>query len=209
MGSERDVYIFSSDKTEFIEPIPIQGVEYKDYNIMCKFGVYGVTQGTLMNSTLIKCPTPTDSEKPENIDLSYAIVSVALNSQNFNENDSHCELAFTGTGTTSSFWPWVIALLLILMILIFAILCIAAIVQRNALTEPRRAMGPNYEREAPHIINKRPRGVSVGPMEYDTDYRAERSLPRGTDRMPARPDMRMNDPHSQQSKNTFLYSSNH
>ena len=200
MGTERDVYVFSNENTEFIEPIPIQGVQYTDYGIMCKFGVYGTTQGSLVNSTLIRCPSPTDSESPENIDMSYVILSVALNSQNFNDNESQWEFTFTGTGTTSSFWPWIIGILLALMILIFVILCIAAIVQRNALTQPRRALGPNYEREAPHVLNKRPRGVPVGPMVYDTDFRAERSLPRGTDRMTNRPDMRANDPNNQQRK---------
>jgi hypothetical protein len=55
---------------------------------MCKFGIYGVTQGVLQNSTLIKCPTPTETENPENIDQHTVVLSVALNSQNFNENES-------------------------------------------------------------------------------------------------------------------------
>ena len=67
-------------------------------------------------------------------------------------------------------------------------LCLAAILQRNSYKEPRRAQGAFVEREAPHVLNRRPRGVPSGHMEYDSTTRRDtgglfpdRSDFRGTD----------------------------
>lgn len=122
VGSLKEVYVYSGDKTEFIQPIPIEGSQYSDYGIFCKFGKYGTTPGAMINSTMIKCVTPTINENPENLDKDIVVLSVALNGQNFNENESGCDYAFTGTGSGTSFWPWIIALVLIFILLIAVIL---------------------------------------------------------------------------------------
>ena len=54
VGEMKEVYVYSSQETEFIQPIPIEGSQYSDYGIFCKFGKYGSTPGVLMNSTLVK-----------------------------------------------------------------------------------------------------------------------------------------------------------
>lgn len=118
--------------------------------------------------------TPTVNERPESLDKDTVVLSVAQNGQNFNENESACDYTFTGTGEAASFWPWIIALVLIFILLIILLLCIAAIFQLRHKGKGRKPIGATYDREAPHVLNKRPRGVPTGPMEYDysrkTDY---------------------------------------
>lgn len=167
IGHIQEVYVYASEDSEFIQPIPIEGSQYTDYGIFCKFGKYGSTPGVMVNSTLVKCVTPTIQDRPENIDKDTVVLSVAQNGQNFNENDSGCDYTFTGTGAGASFWPWILALILIFILLIACLLCIAAFLQRRAMRKPTRAMGANKESENPHIINRRPRGVPYGHMEYD------------------------------------------
>lgn len=54
IGKIQEVYVFSTQNTEFIQPIPIEGSQYSDYGIFCKFGKYGATPGAIINSTLVK-----------------------------------------------------------------------------------------------------------------------------------------------------------
>ena len=68
IGKIQEVYVFSSQDSEFIQPIPIEGSQYADYGIYCKFGKYGSTPGAWVNSTLLKCITPTIQERPESLD---------------------------------------------------------------------------------------------------------------------------------------------
>ena len=204
IGLLKEVYIYSNDYTEFIQPIPIEGTQYSDYGILCKFGKLGSTPGALINSTLIKCVTPTITERPEDVDKEVVVLSIALNSQNFNENESTWDYTFVGTGTGTSFWPWIIALILVFILLIAIILWVAAIIQRNAMSEPRRTFGPSNETEAPHVLGKRPRGVPGGPMEYEGEFRGDRSGVRGTDNSIGRSDFRGNDPYDTRGK---IYSS--
>jgi len=88
IGKIQEVYIYSTQDTEFIQPIPIEGSQYADYGIYCKFGKYGATPGVIVNSTLIKCVTPTIRESPESLDKDTVVLSVALNGQNYNEYES-------------------------------------------------------------------------------------------------------------------------
>lgn len=189
VGTLKEVYVYSSQDSEFIQPIPIEGSQYSDYGIYCKFGKYGTTPGAIINSTLVKCVTPTINERPESLDKDTVVVSVAQNGQNFNENESACDYTFTGTGEGSSFWPWILALVLLFILLIALLLCIAAIVQMRS-TRKHRARGLTRPDEAPHVVNKRPRGVPTGPMEYDFDRRTDnlfsRSDFRGTDHFDTR-----------------------
>lgn len=193
IGALKDVYVHAVRGSEFVQPIPIEETQYSDYGIFCKFGKYGSTPGALINSTLIKCVTPTIQERPENVDKDTVVLSIAQNGQNYNIDQSACDYTFTGTGTGSSFWPWVLALVLIFILLIALLLCIAAIIQRNSHHEPLRAQGAHIEREAPHVLNKRPRGVPSGPAEYDPNsrrdtgyYQQTRSEFRGTDQYDTR-----------------------
>ena len=68
------------------------------------------------------------------------------------------------------------------------------------MSEPRRTFGPSNETEAPHVLGKRPRGVPGGPMEYEGEFRGDRSGVRGTDNSIGRSDFRGNDPYDTRGK---------
>jgi hypothetical protein len=169
VGKMQEVYAYASSDTEFIQPIPIEGSQYSDYGIFCKFGKYGATPGVLINSTVVKCVTPTVQKNPEDLDRDTVTLSVAQNGQNFNENESQCDYTFTGTGEATSFWPWILALILLFILLIALLLCIAAIIQHRSKHFGRTAHGYDKHQDAPHVLNKRPRGVPTGPTEYKYD----------------------------------------
>lgn len=191
IGNMQEVYVYSTQESEFIQPIPIEGSQYSDYGIFCKFGKYGTTPGAIVNSTLVKCVTPTINERPESLDKDTVVVSVAQNGQNFNDNESACDYTFTGTGEGSSFWPWILALVLLFILLIALLLCIAAIVQMRS-TRKHRARGTTQPKDAPHVLSGRPRGVPTGPMEYDYD--------RKTDNLFSRSNFHGNDPYDTRGK---------
>lgn len=169
VGESKSVQVFSNQNTEFIQPIPIEGSQYSDYGIFCKFGKYGSTPGALVSPTEIKCGTPTIQKSPEDLDKETVILSVAQNGQNFNEMRSNCDFTFTGTGDGSSFWPWILAMILIFILIIALLLCIAAIIQHRSKHHGRVARGYDKDREEPHVLGHRPRGTATGPMEYKYD----------------------------------------
>ena len=74
------------------------------------------------------------------------------------------------------------------------------------MAEPSRVYGQTNEIDAPHVLNKRPRGVPSGPMEFDSDFRGDKSAARGTDLSAARSDFRGNDPYDTRGKLLVLYS---
>ena len=114
---------------------------------------------------------------------------------------SSCDYAFTGTGEGTSFWPWIIALILLFILIIAILLCVAALMEHRSKHHGRKTHGTDQNFDAPHVLNKRPRGVPSGPMEYDYDGRSnnfighersdtytgqERSQYRGTDQFDTR-----------------------
>ncbi|CAI2384727.1 unnamed protein product [Moneuplotes crassus] len=167
VGQINEVFLYSDKEQEFIQPIPVAGSKYSDYGIHCKFGKYGETPGIIVDANTVKCNTPNIHKKPEDLDREVVTVSVAQNGQNYNEYNSECDYVFTGTGSGTSFWPWIIGLLLLFILLIAALLCCATIIGRRKRHYGRKTAGLERDRDAPHIVNKRPRGVPSGPMEYD------------------------------------------
>lgn len=68
------------------------------------------------------------------------------------------------------------------------------------MNEPSRSFGQINEVEAPHVLNKRPRGMPSGPMEFSSEFRGDRSAMHGTDLSAARSDFRGNDPYDTRGK---------
>ena len=125
IGTRTEVYVHAREGTEFVQPVPIEGLPSDDYGLQCKFGRFGTTPGQLVNSTTVKCVTPSVTDNPEDIYRETVKVVLAQNGQNYNEYESNAQYTFVGTGKQSSFWPWILALVLIFILLIAIALCIA------------------------------------------------------------------------------------
>lgn len=100
------------------------------YGIQCKFGRFGVGQGSYVNKTTLKCLTPSVSDDPDSIWRETVKITVALNGQDFDEDNSDVEFTFVGTGSTLVFWPYIVSTLLIGLLLVGIIMFCSAILQK-------------------------------------------------------------------------------
>jgi hypothetical protein len=82
--------------------------------IKCRFGRVGETIAVYLNSTHVKCVTPSMSESPQDIHRETVVFSLAMNGLSFDEDTSSLEYTFVGTGSMIGM-KWVV----------IAILCLA------------------------------------------------------------------------------------
>jgi len=127
VGKMAEVYVFADENSEFWEPIPTQRGALGQYGIECKFGRFGIGVGMYVNSTTIKCVTPSVSDDPDSIWKETVRITVALNGQDFDEENSDADFTFVGTGSTLVFWPYVIGTLLIGLLLVALIVFCSAL----------------------------------------------------------------------------------
>lgn len=159
IGRTTEVFVHAKEGSEFIQAVPIDGVSQDEYGITCKFGRFGKTPGVIINSTTVKCVTPSVSDNPENIFRETVPLVLAQNGQNYNEYDSQTKYTFVGTANEGSFWPWIIALVLIFILLIVVVLCIAIYFQQQGT---QSSVAAYYDENQPYVVNKRPRGMPHG-----------------------------------------------
>jgi hypothetical protein len=92
------------------------------YGPKCKFGRFGSSQATYINTTTILCLTPTIQDDPSDISEEQVIVSVAMNGVDFNEDISRSVFTFVGTGGGLSTW------VIIMGTLIFGLLIVSVLI---------------------------------------------------------------------------------
>jgi len=63
------------------------------YGIKCKFGRFGTSPATYINSTTILCLTPNIQQDPSEISTESVALTVAMNGVDF--NDEYTEVDFT------------------------------------------------------------------------------------------------------------------
>ena len=140
--------------------MPVEGLPYDDYGIQCKFGRFGHSPGTLVNSTTVKCVTPNVQDNPESIYRETVPLVLAQNGQNYNEWESEAKYTFVGTHDESSFWPWILALVLIFIIIIALVLCLAIFLTKQSKFQT--STNAYYSDNQPYIVNRKPRGIPAG-----------------------------------------------
>jgi len=80
--------------------------------IKCKFGRFGETIGLYVNSTTIKCLTPSLLENPEDIYKEKVIFSVSMNGYDYPYEINSFDFLFIGTGHWINLGPIMLAILL-------------------------------------------------------------------------------------------------
>jgi len=145
----------------------IEEIEYIDYSkslrgetkekkaisyqpISCKFGRFGVTEGTYFNRTLIKCLTPTIQDDS---DIGYEEVplEIALNGVDYVTNE---EVPYTFIGPNAGRMLWVYILITIFTALLLILLAALVSSYWNKLQLSDRNV---YAGQEPHVLNKKPK----------------------------------------------------
>lgn len=132
MSRLTEVFITADTDYSFQQPIPSAGrnsIESDSYGIKCKFGRFGSSVATYINSTTILCLTPSIQIDPSDISLENVVVTVAMNGIDFNDGSSEISFTFIGTGSTISTW------VIIMGTLIFGLLIISVLVLVTGMKE--------------------------------------------------------------------------
>ena len=78
LGQTTEVVIFAGSNSEFIEPVPYSSRgQSGEFSISCRFGRFGQTQGAWLNSSAIKCFTPTNADEIDSIYKEGVILEVS------------------------------------------------------------------------------------------------------------------------------------
>jgi len=97
VGKITEVYVSAAEDSEFFEPMPLTPLDLSDDEyaddqgakpatlsaIRCRFGRFGETNAVFINSTTIKCTSPSGDEEPDDIYRETVVLSVAMNGQDF------------------------------------------------------------------------------------------------------------------------------
>lgn len=74
--------------------------------IRCKFGHYGEVVGAYVNSTAIKCVTPSSPYAPETVPSETISFTLTMNGYDFSsEDDSDLQFTFEGSGSNFGLGP--------------------------------------------------------------------------------------------------------
>jgi len=108
----------------------------------CKFGRFGEAAAVFVNSSVIKCTTPSFDESPDSIYREQVAVAVALNGQDFAEDTSTVEFTFLGTAPYVSFSAILMTLAAVAFLGYAVALFIEACYPPPKDEEPRRPSPP-------------------------------------------------------------------
>ena len=81
--------------------------------IKCRFGRVGETIAVFLNTTHVKCVTPSMIEAPEDVHRETVVFSLSMNGMTFDDDTSSLEYTFVGTGNLIGLKGIVIAILLL------------------------------------------------------------------------------------------------
>jgi len=81
--------------------------------IKCRFGRVGETIAVFLNTTHVKCVTPSMIEAPEDVHRETVVFSLSMNGMTFDDDTSSLEYTFVGTGNMIGLKGIVIAILLL------------------------------------------------------------------------------------------------
>ena len=151
LGKMAEITVLTDGSSDLFEPIPTGKGSQGQYGIMCKFGRFGTGQGRYLNTTAVKCLTPSVTEDADSIWKEEVIILVAMNGQDYNEEKSEAEFTFIGTGSALVFWPYVIACLLIGLLLIALIAFCSAIMQKMSFEKAAVGKGTRIK-QRPYVI---------------------------------------------------------
>ena len=130
----------AAEDSEFFEPMPLAPLDMSDEDyadpdesrpatlsaIRCRFGRFGETNAVFLNSTMIKCTTPTGDDPPDSIYRETVILSVAMNGQDFEEDSTYTEFTFIGTAPYISFATIIMTLFAIAFVAYAVTVCTSA-----------------------------------------------------------------------------------
>jgi hypothetical protein len=178
------VYVYADENSEFFDPLPAIRTTQVDTegntqtttttgvgSIMCQFGRFGETPAIYINTTVLKCVTPSIEDEPDSIYRETVKLTVAMNGQDFMEENSQVDFTFVGTGTYLVFWPFVIGALLLGLLIIALVVCCSLIFQSISLDDSKSMRHVGHEGR-PHVTSI---GNGVTIPRGRADWNAERS----------------------------------
>ena len=162
LGSTTEVYVFADSSSEFIEPIPYNAKSQSgEFSITCRFGRFGQTQGIWMNSSVIKCFTPTNNDEIDSIYKEGVLLSISQNGQDFDEDNTNTDFTMKGNATYMAFWPWIIGTLLVGALAVSLAMMIFSLINK-CLAGVGKSSSVRYG-ENPHVVRDEagvhPRGL--------------------------------------------------
>lgn len=81
--------------------------------IKCRFGRFGVSSAVVINSTSLKCVSPSVTDEPEDIYREKVKFTLAMNGFDFDDETSTNDFIFVGTGYSLGLLPQILGILLI------------------------------------------------------------------------------------------------
>lgn len=82
-------------------------------SIRCKFGRFGETIGVYVNSTNVRCFSPSVNDDPEDIYRETVDFQLSMNGFDYDDRNEDLEFAFVGTGSSWGLGPVVLTILLL------------------------------------------------------------------------------------------------
>lgn len=92
--------------------------------IKCRFGRFGETLAVIVNSTALKCVTPSVTDDPEDIYREKVKFTIAMNGYDFDEDTTTQDFTFVGTGYSLGLLPQILGILLMGVLIIAGIVFI-------------------------------------------------------------------------------------
>jgi len=117
------VNIYAEEESQFFRALPATSIRLNGEDedmpdmsgyggIACKFGRFGQTKATFVNSTMITCFSPTTNIDRDDLYEETVTLQVAMNGVDFGE-DSLIDFTFYGNGSWFGFTGVVVAILLL------------------------------------------------------------------------------------------------
>lgn len=91
-------------------------------HIKCKFGRFGETLAVFVNSTSIKCVTPSVLDEPEDIFREEVQFSIAMNGYDYDYDANSFDFTFVGTGSEFGLGPQTLIILMSGLLLVAFVL---------------------------------------------------------------------------------------
>ena len=97
---------------------------FSNTQVKCRFGRFGETLAVVVNSTALKCVTPSVTDDPEDIYREKVKFTIAMNGFDFDDETSTSDFTFIGTGYSLGLLPQILGILLIGVLIIAGIVFI-------------------------------------------------------------------------------------
>ena len=97
---------------------------FSNTQVKCRFGRFGETLAVVVNSTALKCVTPSVADDPEDIYREKVKFTIAMNGFDFDDESSTNDFTFIGTGYSLGLLPQILGILLIGVLIIAGIVFI-------------------------------------------------------------------------------------